>query len=152
VPETNQNPYAIRWSKFATGERLPFLVSARTGLPVQAPTYWATASRRSRGCQPNTLYNDLRALMFLYLWADARGVDLHDRFMSGALLTLAEITDIDTFCGRYIDEAIAELPGRAESVKTAASPDRSQCDPPSSVAIAFCSVRWQCPPCCTKGL
>jgi hypothetical protein len=95
---------------------MPFLVSVRTGLPVQAPTYWVTASRRSWGCQPNTLYNDLRSLIFLYLWADARGVDLQDRFKSGALLTLAEITDLDTFCGRYTDEAIAELPGQAAAV------------------------------------
>ena len=70
---------------------MPFLVSVRTGLPVQAPAYWVTASRRSWGCQPYTLCDDLRSLIFLYLWADARGVDLQDRFKSGVLLTLAEI-------------------------------------------------------------
>ena len=64
---------------------MPFLVRAATGLPLQAPSYWIVSKRRPSGSQPNTLHNDLRALMYLYLWADARGVDLQDRFESGAL-------------------------------------------------------------------
>jgi hypothetical protein len=92
---------------------MPFLVRAATGLPLQAPTYWIVSKRRPSGSQPNTLHNDLRALMCLYLWADARGVDLQDRFESGALLTLTEVADLDTFCGRHIEEVIAELLGHA---------------------------------------
>lgn len=92
---------------------MPFLVQVATGQPLQAPTYWIVSKRRPSGCQPNTLCNELRALMYLYIWADCRGVDLQDRFGSGALLTLTEITDLDTFCGRYIEEAIAELAGQA---------------------------------------
>lgn len=92
---------------------MPFLVSAATGLPLQAPTYWIVSKRRPSGSQPNTLHNDLRALMYLYVWAEARDVDLRDRFESGALLTLTEVVDLDTFCGRYLDEAVAELPGQA---------------------------------------
>jgi hypothetical protein len=84
---------------------MPFLVRAATGLPLQAPSYWIVSKRRPSGSQPNTLHNDLRALMYLYLWADARGVDLQDRFESGALLTLTEVADLDTFCGRYLEEA-----------------------------------------------
>jgi hypothetical protein len=55
-------------NRFADCERMPFLVKAATGLPVQAPTYWIVSS----GSQPNTLHNDLRALMYLYVWAEAR--------------------------------------------------------------------------------
>jgi hypothetical protein len=95
---------------------MPFLVTAATGLPLQAPTYWIVSRRRPSGSQPNTLHNDLRALMYLYLCADARGVDLQDRLESGALLTLTEVADVDTFCGRYLDEAIAELPEQAGGV------------------------------------
>ncbi|RUV68246.1 site-specific integrase [Mesorhizobium sp. M1A.F.Ca.IN.020.30.1.1] len=102
----------MRWSKFADGERMPFLVWAATSIPLQAPTYWVVSKRRPSGIQPNTLHNDLRALMYLYLWADARGVDLQDRLESGALLTLTEVVDLDTFCGRYLDEAVGELPGQ----------------------------------------
>jgi hypothetical protein len=74
------------------------------------------SKRRPSGSQPNTLRNDLRALIYLYLWADTRGMDLQDRFESGALLTLTEVADLDTFCGRYLEEAIAEFPGKAGGV------------------------------------
>jgi integrase len=43
-------------------------------------------------------------------------MDLQDRFESGALLTLTEVADLDTFCGRYLQEAIAEFPGKAGGV------------------------------------
>jgi integrase len=43
-------------------------------------------------------------------------MDLQDRFESGALLTLTEVADLDTFCGRYLEEAIAEFPGKAGGV------------------------------------
>ena len=95
---------------------MPFLVRAATGLPLQAPTYWIVSKRRPSGSQPNSLHNDLRALMYLYLWADARGVDLRDRFESGMLLTLTEVADLDTFSGKYLEEAIAKLPGYASGV------------------------------------
>ncbi len=95
---------------------MPFLVRIATGLPLQAPTYWIVSKRRPSGSQPNTLHNDLRALMYLYLWADARGVDLQERFESGALLTLTEVTDLDTFCGRYLKEALAEQPGQTSGI------------------------------------
>lgn len=61
---------------------MPFPVRTATDLPLQAPTYWIVSERRSSGSQPNNLHNDLRALMYLHLWADARGVDVHDRFES----------------------------------------------------------------------
>src|SRR5215831_13359923 len=88
------NPYAIRWSKFRDGERMPFLVQAATGLPLPAPTYWIVSKRRPSGNQANSLHNDLRALMYLYLWADARQVDLNERFEAGGLLTLVEVADL----------------------------------------------------------
>jgi integrase len=95
---------------------MPFLVRAATGLPLQAPTYWIVSKRRPSGSQPNTLHNELRALMYLYVWADARGLDLQDRFESGALFTLTEVADLETFCGRYLDEAVAELSGQADGL------------------------------------
>jgi integrase len=95
---------------------MPFLVRATTGLPLQQPTYWIVSKRRPSGSQPNTLNNDLRSLMYLYLWADARGVNLQDHFESGALLSLSEVADLDTFSGKYLDEALAELSVSATDV------------------------------------
>jgi hypothetical protein len=34
---------------------MPFLVTAATGLPLQAPTYWIVSKRRPSASQPNTL-------------------------------------------------------------------------------------------------
>lgn len=51
--------------------------------------------------------------MYMYLWAVARGVDLQDRFESAALFSLTEVADLDTYCGRYLEEVIAELPRQA---------------------------------------
>lgn len=117
LSRNTDNPYAVRWSRFADGERMPFLVRKATGLPLQSPTYWIVSKRRPSGSQPNTLNNDLRALMYLYLWADARGVALQDRFESGALLTLPEIANLDTFCGGQIEEAISKLASEAYEVR-----------------------------------
>ncbi|CDN47980.1 hypothetical protein [Neorhizobium galegae] len=52
--------------------------------------------------QPNTLFNELRSLMFLYLWADLRGVDIGERLREGVFLSLGEIIDLVGFCGRYL--------------------------------------------------
>lgn len=90
---------------------MPFLIRSATGVPVAAPTYWILSRRRPSGNQANTLHNDLRALLHLYLWAEVRGVSIEDRLESGALLTLAEIADLDTFCGRSLADALTELPG-----------------------------------------
>jgi hypothetical protein len=89
--KNHRNPYAVRWSKFADGERMPFLVRAATGLPLQAPTYWIVSKRRPSGSQPNTLHNELRALMYLHLWADARGVDGPNRSGMKEGAELAEV-------------------------------------------------------------
>ncbi|MCU4180114.1 tyrosine-type recombinase/integrase [Bosea sp. BH3] len=107
---SSSNPFAVRWAKFAAGERMPFLIRLATGIPIAEPTYWITSARRPGGLQPNTLRNDLRALLHLYLWAEARRVNIEDRLASGALLTLAEIVDLDTFCGRRVAHALTELP------------------------------------------
>jgi integrase len=95
---------------------MPFLVKSATGVPLEAPTYWITSKRRPAGKQPNTLANDLRALVYFYLWADARGIDVVERLRTGKFFTLTEINDLDSFCGRYLPEALSELPGPPTNV------------------------------------
>lgn len=115
------NPYAVRWSRFADGERMPFLVPVDKGVPLESPTYWITASRRALGKQPNTLFNELRALMFLYLWADLRGIDVGHRLGEGVFLSLSEIIDLVGFCGRYLDDILPDLEDRRLNVVRLAS-------------------------------
>ena len=62
----------IEWVRFESGERLPPLVRRATGLPIEAATYWITASERPLNKAAASLEKQLRHLMLLYLWADAR--------------------------------------------------------------------------------
>lgn len=92
---------------------MPFLVSASTGVPLDAPTFWVIAHRRALGRQPNTLSNELRSLMYLYLWAEARGVDIHQRLREGIFFPLSEIIDLVNFCGRFADDVLEEMQDRS---------------------------------------
>ncbi|MFT2212938.1 tyrosine-type recombinase/integrase [Rhizobium giardinii] len=110
------NPFSVRWGKFANGERMPFLVSTETGMPLEGPTYWVIAERRALGMQPNTLANELRALSFLYLWATARHIDVARRLSEGVFFSLSEIMDIANFCGLYVPEAIRQIASASSKV------------------------------------
>ncbi|MGV1904802.1 site-specific integrase [uncultured Agrobacterium sp.] len=112
----SENPYSIWWSKFANGERMPFLVPSATGVPLEAPTFWILADRRPLGLQPNTLTNELRSLSHLFLWGDARGIDVVKRVREGIFFSLLETLDIVNFCSRRVAEAIAELHERLPTV------------------------------------
>jgi integrase len=95
---------------------VPFLARADVGLPLEAPTFWIMASGRPKGSQPNTLFNQLRSLLLLYLWADLRGVDLTERLREGLFLTLGEIIDLVGFCGRSLKDILLELEDRRLNV------------------------------------
>ncbi|MBB2692267.1 UNVERIFIED_ORG: integrase [Rhizobium esperanzae] len=95
---------------------MPFLVPVATGVPLEAPTYWTVAYRRALGCQPNTLFNELRSLMYLYLWADLRGINVGERLREGVFLSLSEIIDLVGFCGRYLADILPELEQRRANV------------------------------------
>lgn len=88
---------------------MPFLIPVASGIPLESPTYWITAYRRALGKQPKTLFNELRSLMYLYLWGDLRGVDVDERLSEGIFFSLSEIIDLVGFCGRYLAEILAEL-------------------------------------------
>ncbi|MBO9184570.1 tyrosine-type recombinase/integrase [Rhizobium sp. L80/93] len=103
------NPFSLTWGKFANGERMPFLVSPETGVPLEQPTYWITADRRAMGMQPNTLSNELRGLSYLYLWAAARGVNVSIRLSEGVFFSLSEVVDIANFCGLYVADAAKQM-------------------------------------------
>ncbi|TBG89590.1 hypothetical protein ELG67_11065 [Rhizobium leguminosarum] len=116
MQHSSGNPFSVRWGRFASGERMPFLVPVITGVPLQAPLFWIVALKRPSNKQPNTLANELRSLIYLFLWADARGIDLPHRFREGTLLTLTEIVDLVRFCGHFLEEAIAEVESRRSNL------------------------------------
>lgn len=103
------NPYRVEWSKFSDGERMPFLVRTATGVPIEAVTFWIVGDRRPTGAQPNTLANSLRSLIYLYLWADLRGIDILERLRVGNFFTLPEVLDLVDVAGRFVDDILLEL-------------------------------------------
>ena len=106
------NPYLIKEVRFPSGERMPLMMRRSTGVGIEAPTCWITSERRPLGLQANTLQQELRNLMMLYLWADARGVDPVKRLQAPAFLSLAELNDLDRFCRKRVEEAVAEVNAR----------------------------------------
>ncbi|UIJ81940.1 tyrosine-type recombinase/integrase [Rhizobium leguminosarum] len=99
---------------------MPFLVPRSIGLPIEAPSYWITAHRRAVGSQPNTLFNELRSLMILYLWADLCGIDVIERITEGAFFTLDEIIDLVNVSGWYLNDLLSALERRSSNVITLA--------------------------------
>lgn len=102
------NPYAIEWVRLQSGERLPVLVRRASGLPIEALTYWISASERPLNKAAATLEKRLRHLMFLYLWADARGASPEHIVQSPGFLTLEQLNDLDRFCRQNLAQAISE--------------------------------------------
>lgn len=88
---------------------MPLLVRRSTGLPLDATSFWLTSERRSLGTQANTLEQELRNLVLLFLWGDARGIDPMERMRSPAFLSLAEVNDLDRFCRKQVEEAVADV-------------------------------------------
>ncbi len=112
-----KNPYRIEWTSFTNGERMPFLVQASTGLPIQSVSYWTTAERRAADIQANTIANELRSLVYLFLWADLRKVDIPDRLQRGEFLSLTEIVDLVNLCGRFIEDILSEFESLVPKVR-----------------------------------
>ncbi len=82
--------YKIRVSVAATGEHIPLLVDAQTGLPIVRPNQFVLVVRRDR-CQVATLKTDLAALSVVLAWAKSVALDLHDLFDRGAGLEQAQL-------------------------------------------------------------
>ncbi|OQP88185.1 hypothetical protein BTR14_01635 [Rhizobium rhizosphaerae] len=88
---------------------MPFLVDNTTGIPVQAVTYWMVAERRKLNNQSRTLENELRSLIYLYLWADLNGIRVAERLATGKLFTQAELINFDDTAGLFMDELLASF-------------------------------------------
>lgn len=107
MPGATINPFAIRWARHQSGERMPFLVRRDDGLPIEATVDWIVAQRRTHK-QARTLDGDLQHLQSMYLWAEAHAIDLDQRLSSGRFFTDEELRSLFRFCGwrqwRALDE------------------------------------------------
>lgn len=92
------NPYAVKTVVTSTGERLPVLCSAATGLPLFHPTVWALTELRATNRSTSTIQQALRGVMVLLLALDNLGIELTARLDEGRLLSLGEIEAIAGIC------------------------------------------------------
>lgn len=97
--------YKIRISRAASGEQIPLLVSAESGLPVVRPNQFILVARRDR-CQVGTLKSDLGALSVALGWAHHYGIDLDEAIESGRGLDQhAVVSLVDALRVDYRDRA-----------------------------------------------
>lgn len=82
--------YKIRIAVATTGEHIPLLIDAHTGLPIARPNQFVLVARRDR-CQAATLKSDLAALSVVLAWAKTSGLDLNDVLDRGAGLEQARL-------------------------------------------------------------
>jgi hypothetical protein len=80
----------VRTRKASDGDRYALLVT-ETGAPVFYANVFLTSMRRAIGLAATTLTRDGHALVHLLVWADRSGIDLDDRFATGAFLTRTEV-------------------------------------------------------------
>lgn len=88
------HPYTIKTTTFENGERMPMLVHAESGIPVFDACVYATSEVRPKSGSPATIDQALRGVQFLLSFADAREIDLWERFASGQFLALHELDDL----------------------------------------------------------
>jgi integrase len=94
VVKTTSTPYSIRTTTFENGERMPILVHVESGLPVFDACVYATTEVRPKSGSSATIDQALRGVQFLLSFADAREIDVRQRFTSGQFLALHELDDL----------------------------------------------------------
>lgn len=114
--------FRIRFTKFASGERVPMLVDSR-GVPAYLPTLFVTTQIRNASKAPNTMLAALHSLRLLYRWAAALSIDLQERFEAQKFLTDSETESLRAFAqtrsainGRASRKVIG-LPRRTEGAR-----------------------------------
>lgn len=109
----------IRMVVFHTGERLPMLVQADTGLPLFDPCVYAMTVLRPASRSAATVEQALRGVQFLLSFTEAHGIDLASRLETGKLFELWELDAL-------VRSAFLPLRNKATSSKSEAA---AQVDP-----------------------
>ena len=89
--------FAVVQIHMASGERMPLLVDAVTGIGLFEPTGYALWLRNTNRAT-NTIAQAMRAVMLLYQILDANRIDLLNRIKTNELLTLGEIEALVEQC------------------------------------------------------
>lgn len=124
--------YQVRMIVIDEGERMPLLIG-EDGVPLFRPTEWIVTARRAANLAANTLQANCYALKFLYLWADAQGVDIEARMLSGDYLRLNEISSLAAAAQKHLDELDAASPAKPPKPTKIVSLEQVRMKAPSPV-------------------
>jgi len=93
--------YKIRICRASSGEQIPLLVGAETGLPLVRPNQFILVNRRDQ-CQVATLKGDLGVLSVVLSWAYHYGLNLDELCDRGSGLDQAAVASlIDALRANY---------------------------------------------------
>ncbi len=109
------------------GERVPLLVSKKTGMPFYYPTVYVTTEIRTRNVQSETISGKTFSIKHLYAWTKNERIDLEARFLiEGRFLDYSEVKSL---------QAAVKLKHQALIEQGADIPDFSR-RPPKVLSIA----------------
>jgi integrase len=121
------SPYVVRTVILSSGERLPYLCSRQSGLPLFEPTLYALTELRARSRATATIQQALRAVMLLFMAMDRLGVDIDVRLAEGRLLELGELDELVRTCRLKLgDESERRRPREGSEVDRATAAVRIQ--------------------------
>lgn len=91
--------YRVDRVRFLSGERLPLLVAAATGIPLWNPTLFVVSELRATNRAASTLQQATRAIMVAHQVLDHLGIDLDARLGEGRLLDISELDALANHAG-----------------------------------------------------
>lgn len=108
------SPYYVKTILTSSGERLPVLLSRRSGIPLFDPTIWAVTELRGRNVASNTILQALRSLVFLLVVLDIKKIVLNQRLAESKFLEAGEIEEIVRVCKSTLTATLESSPDQTE--------------------------------------
>ncbi len=108
--------YRVANVRLQSGERLPLLVAAATGVPLWSPTLFVVTELRATNRAAATLQQATRAVMVAHQVLDHLGIDLDSRLAEGRLLDVGELDALANLAGMKQEGLDGLLAAEAKSV------------------------------------
>lgn len=91
--------YRVKTSRLQSGERLPLLIAAATGIPLWNPTLFVVSELRAINRASATLEQATRAIMVAHQVLDYLEINLDTRLREGRLLDVSELDELTNLAG-----------------------------------------------------
>ena len=110
--------YRVQMVRFQSGERLPLLLAAATGIPLWNPTLFVLTELRATNRASATLQQASRSIMVAHQVLDHLGIDLDARLNQGRLLDVSELDALADLTGASQEELNSLLPAETKPVRS----------------------------------